>query len=138
MFKLSEKKQHRKRALMKLTACKPNCTNDPAEKDEFGDEFIDEYTKVARKTVQKETAYVYDSEKGQMVEKHVKYEESYRANDFDEVDNAQVMQTFQQFNVPSTQRDKVSFISCFSVSFSLLESELPERRITELDQGLKV
>lgn len=108
MFKLSEKKHHRKRALMKLN-CKPNCTNDDAtEKDEYGDEFIDEYTKVARKTVQSEAEYVFDSEKGQMVEKHVKYEESYRGNVFDEVDNAQVMQTFQQFSLPSAHRDKVS------------------------------
>jgi hypothetical protein len=95
MFKLSEKKQHRKRALMKLTACKPNCT---AEKEDFDDgEFIDEYTKVARKTEY--------NVNGQMVEKHVKYEESYHGNDFDEVDNAQIVQTFQHFTLP---HDKVS------------------------------
>lgn len=99
MFKLSEKKQHRKRALMKLTACKPNCT---AEKEEFDDgEFIDEYTKVARKTE-------FSVNNGQMVEKHVKYEESYHGDDFDEVDNAQIVQTIQQFSVP---RDKVIIVS---------------------------
>jgi hypothetical protein len=111
MFKLSEKKQHRKRALLKLTACKPNCTNDDAENDGLDDAFLDEYAKVARKTVQSEVEYTFNQENGQMVEKKLRIQESYRGNSFDEVDNAQLVESFQlQTNgLSHTHREKVEY-----------------------------
>lgn len=111
MFKLSEKKQHRKRALLKLTNCKPNCTNDDAENDGLDDAFLDEYSKVARKTVQSEVEYTFNQENGQMVEKKLRIKESYRGNDFDEVDNAQIVESFQlqsSNGATHTHREKVS------------------------------
>lgn len=113
MFKLSEKKQHRKRALLKLANCKPNCTNnDDADNDDIEDAFHDEYSKVARKTVQSEVEYTFNQENGQMVEKKLRIKESYRGNgnDFDEIDNAQqIVETFQQqINGSSYHREKVA------------------------------
>lgn len=115
MFKLSEKKQHRKRALLKLANCKPNCTNDDAENEDIEDAFHDEYSKVARKTVQSEVEYTFNQENGQMVEKKLRIQESYRGNgnNFDEIDNAQeLVETFEQkFNGSSIVREKVSNLS---------------------------
>lgn len=105
MFRLSEKKQHRKRALLKLTNCKPNCTTDDAENDGIEDAFLDEYAKVARKTVQSEVEYTFNQESGQMVEKKLRIKESYRGNGFDEVDNVQTFE--QQFNGTHVHREKV-------------------------------
>lgn len=83
MFKLNDKK-HRKRALLKLQNCKPNCgangENDEVYKVSNG------HQKVTNKTMEYEIKYNLDEAPSHLVRKTMKFEEI--KSGFDEVDRA--------------------------------------------------
>lgn len=71
MFKLNDKK-HRKRALMKLQGCKPNCGASD-EKDDFYE--VSNGQKVTNKTVEYSVQYDLDEAPSHLVRKTMKFEE---------------------------------------------------------------
>lgn len=87
MFKLNDKK-HRKRALMKLQQCKPNCSAD-GEKDDFYE--VSNGQKVTNKTIECAIQYNLDEAPSHLVRKTMKIEEIQFQNSgggVDEVDRA--------------------------------------------------
>lgn len=88
MFKLNDKK-HRKRALLKLQQCKPNCAADD-EKDDFYD--VSSEHKVTSKIVEHAVQYNLDEAPNHLVRKTMKFEEVRLKNDgksYDEVDRVE-------------------------------------------------
>lgn len=106
MFKLNDKK-HRKRALLKLQNCKPNCGAN-GENDEVY-EVSNGHQKVTNKTVEYEIKYNLDEAPSHLVRKTMKFEEvkSHKsASGFDEVDRAGTSHRMRQVELefPSIER----------------------------------
>lgn len=83
MFKLNDKK-HRKRALLKLNACKPNCGAN-GDKDDFYE------ASNVEKVIEKSVQYNIDDAPNHLVRKTMKFEEVYSQSSnsgVDEVDRA--------------------------------------------------
>jgi hypothetical protein len=107
MFKLNDKK-HRKRALMKLQNCKPNCGAN-GENDEVY-EVSNGHQKVSNKTMEYEVKYNLDEAPSHLVRKTMKFEEikSHKSSSgFDEVDRAGSSQRMRQVELefPSIERN---------------------------------
>jgi hypothetical protein len=110
MFKLNDKK-HRKRALMKLQNCKPNCGAN-GENDEVY-EVSNGHQKVTNKTIECEIKYNLDEAPSHLVRKTMKFEEVHCQNSssgFDEVDRAGSSQRTRQvmLDFPSIERNMQS------------------------------
>lgn len=107
MFKLNDKK-HRKRALLKLQNCKPNCGAN-GENDEVY-EVSNGQQKVTNKTVECEIKYNLDEAPNHLVRKTMKFEEVNYQNSssgYDEVDRAGSSQRMRQVTLdfPSIERN---------------------------------
>lgn len=105
MFKLNDKK-HRKRALMKLQGCKPNCGAN-SEKEEVYE--VSNGQKVTEKTIELQTHYNLDEAPSHLVRKTMKFEEIEHydnSSGFDEVDRAGSSQLSKQMlrEFPSLER----------------------------------
>lgn len=83
MFKLNDKK-HRKRALMKLNGCKPNCGAN-GDQDEVYE--VSNGQKVTNKTIECAIQYNLDEAPSHLVRKTMKFEEIHQSG-VDEVDRA--------------------------------------------------
>lgn len=110
MFKLNDKK-HRKRALMKLQNCKPNCGAN-GENDEVY-EVSNGHQKVSNKTMEYEIKYNLDEAPSHLVRKTMKFEEikhHTNSSGFDEVDHAGSSQRMRQVELefPSIERNMQS------------------------------
>lgn len=123
MFKLNDKK-HRKRALMKLQNCKPNCGAN-GENDEV---YVvsNGHQKVTNKTMEYEIKYNLDEAPSHLVRKTMKFEEiksQSNGSGFDEVDRAGSSQQMRQVELefPSLERN--------------IQSKVVTRT-NKLDQGL--
>lgn len=105
MFKLNDKK-HRKRALMKLQGCKPNCGASD-EKDDFYE--VSNGQKVTNKTVEYSVQYDLDEAPSHLVRKTMKYEEV-KGQGFDETDRAGSLQRKNQLllDFPTIERNMQS------------------------------
>lgn len=106
MFKLNDKK-HRKRALLKLQQCKPNCGAD-GEKDDFYD--VSSEHQVTKKIVEHAVQYNLDEAPNHLVRKTMKFEEVRLKNDgrgFDEVDRAESSKFSKQVSLdfPTIERN---------------------------------
>ena len=107
MFKLNDKK-HRKRALMKLQNCKPNCGAN-GDKDDFY-EVSNGSQKVTTKTIETAIQYNLDEAPSHLVRKTMKFEEVHCQNSdsgIDEVDRAGSSQRIRQmsFDFPTIERN---------------------------------
>lgn len=106
MFKLNDKK-HRKRALMKLQQCKPNCGAN-GEKDDFYE--ASHQHKTINKTTEVEIKYNLDDAPNHLVRKTMKFEEirsQTNGNGADEVDHAGSSHSNRQLllEFPSLERN---------------------------------
>jgi hypothetical protein len=104
MFKLNDKK-HRKRALLKLQNCKPNCGAN-GENDEVY-EVSNGHQKVTNKTLEYEVKYNLDEAPSHLVRKTMKFEEIKSGSGFDEVDRVGSSQRMRQVELefPSIERN---------------------------------
>lgn len=109
MFKLNDKK-HRKRALMKLNGCKPNCGAN-GDQDEAYE--VSNGQKVTNKTIETAIQYNLDEAPSHLVRKTMKFEEvHYKENvsGVDEVDRAGSAHSNRQLLIdfPSLERNAQS------------------------------
>lgn len=111
MFKINDKKQ-RKRALLKINACKPNCGANGDKDDVY------EASNV-QKVIEKSVQYNIDDAPNHLVRKTMKFEEVYSQNSssgIDEVDQAGSSSLSRRslLNYPSTERNIKSKVASTS------------------------
>lgn len=122
MFKLNDKK-HRKRALMKLNGCKPNCgAND--ERDEIYE--VSNGHKVTTKTIERAIQYNLDEAPSHLVRKTMKFEEIYSqdsSSGLDEVDRAGSSQMTRQMTLdfPTIERNIQSKVKINAASLNWIK-----------------